>query len=44
VIRDELEKTYDSRFFGLVSLDKVRGKALLIYYSPNESRIGCKVN
>jgi hypothetical protein len=35
VIRDELEKTYDSRFFGVVSRDKAKGKALLIYWSPN---------
>ena len=35
VIRDELEKTYDSRFFEVVSRDKVKGKALLIYWSPN---------
>jgi signal peptidase I len=44
VIGDNLDNSYDSRFFGLVPLDKVRGKALLIYYSPNESRIGCKLN
>jgi signal peptidase I len=44
VIGDNLDNSYDSRFFGVVGLDKVRGKALLIYYSPNESRIGCKVN
>jgi signal peptidase I len=44
VIGDNLDNSYDSRFFGVVGLDKVRGKALLIYYSPNKSRIGCKVN
>jgi signal peptidase I len=44
VIGDNLDNSYDSRFFGVVGLDKVRGKALLIYYSPNESRIGCRVN
>jgi signal peptidase I len=44
VIGDNLDNSYDSRFFGLVPLNKVRGKALLIYYSPNESRIGCRVN
>jgi len=44
VIGDNLDNSYDSRFFGLVPLDKVRGKALLIYYSPNSSRIGCKLN
>jgi signal peptidase I len=44
VVGDNLDNSYDSRFFGLVPLDKVRGKALLIYYSPNASRIGCRVN
>jgi signal peptidase I len=44
VIGDNLDNSYDSRHFGLVSLDKVKGKALLIYFSPNTSRIGCKVN
>jgi signal peptidase I len=43
-IGDNLDSSYDSRHFGLVSLDKVKGKALLIYWSPNESRIGCKLN
>ena len=44
VIGDNLDNSYDSRFFGLVPMDKVRGKALLIYFSTNASRIGCRVN
>jgi signal peptidase I len=44
VIGDNLDNSYDSRHFGLVTLDKVKGKALLIYWSPNTSRIGCKLN
>jgi len=44
VIGDNLDNSYDSREFGLVRLDKVRGKALLIYWSSNASRIGCKLN
>jgi signal peptidase I len=44
VVGDNLDNSYDSRFFGLVPLDKVRGKALLVYYSPNPSRIGCRIN
>jgi signal peptidase I len=44
VIGDSLDNSYDSRFFGVVALNKVRGKALLIYYSPDASRIGCRIN
>jgi len=44
VIGDNQDNSYDSRHFGLVRLDKVRGKALLIYCSSNTSRIGCKLN
>jgi len=44
VIGDNLDNSYDSRFFGLVPLGKVRGKALLVYWSPNPSRIGCRIN
>jgi signal peptidase I len=44
VIGDNLDNSYDSRQFGFVRLDKVKGKALLIYWSSNTSRIGCKLN
>jgi signal peptidase I len=44
VIGDNLDNSYDSRFFGLVSLDKVRGKALLVYWSLNPSRFACRIN
>jgi signal peptidase I len=43
VIGDNLDNSYDSRQFGVVPLNKVRGKALLIYFSSNSSRIGCKI-
>jgi signal peptidase I len=43
VIGDNLDNSYDSRFFGVVRLDQVRGKPLLIYASSNASRIGCKI-
>lgn len=43
VIGDNLDNSYDSRMFGPVRMDKVKGKVLLIYWSPNHSRIGCKV-
>ena len=44
VIGDNLDNSYDSRQFGFVRLDKVKGKALLVYWSSNSSRIGCKLN
>lgn len=43
VIGDNLDNSYDSRSFGVVGLDKVRGRALLIYASPNPSRLFCRV-
>jgi signal peptidase I len=44
VVGDNLDNSYDSRFFGVVPQDKVRGKALLVYWSPNPSRMGCRIN
>lgn len=43
VIGDNLNNSYDSRSFGLVRRDQVRGKALLIYWSSSISRIGCRI-
>ena len=43
VIGDNLNNSYDSRFFGLVKREQVRGKALFIYGSPGKSRFGCPV-
>jgi signal peptidase I len=43
VIGDSLDNSYDSRSFGVVGLDRVRGRALLIYASPNPSRLFCRV-
>ena len=43
VIGDNLDNSYDSRFFGFVTLDELRGKPLFIYWSHNLSRIGCKL-
>lgn len=43
VIGDNLNNSYDSRFFGLVKRAQVRGKALFIYWSPGKSRFGCPI-
>ena len=44
VIGDNLTNSYDSRFFGLVALDQVKGKPLFLYWSPGTSRIGCLIH
>ena len=45
VIGDNLANSYDSRIkeFEPVTLDQVIGKPVLIYWSPESSRIGCSV-
>jgi len=45
LIGDNLNNSFDSRFpdFGLISVDKLRGKALYLYWSRDRSRIGCKL-
>jgi len=43
VIGDNLDNSYDSRFFGVVRFENVRAKALLVYWSPKPSRLGCKI-
>jgi len=44
VIGDNLDNSFDSRFFGFVTMDEVRAKPLFIYWSPDRSRIGCKLH
>jgi len=45
VVGDNLNHSLDSRYkdYGFVQRDQVQGKALLIYWSPGKSRIGCSV-
>ncbi len=45
VVGDNLDRSFDSRIpeFGFVTLDRVRGKALFLYWSRGRSRIGCPV-
>jgi signal peptidase I len=45
LIGDNLDNSFDSRIagFGSATLDRVRGKALLIYWSPGSGRMGCSI-
>ena len=45
VVGDNLNQSLDSRYegYGFVQRDQVQGQALLIYWSPGRSRIGCPV-
>jgi hypothetical protein len=33
----------DSRFFGFINVEKVKGKALYLYWAKNKSRIGMEL-
>lgn len=43
VLGDNSSNSYDSRFYGPIAVDQVRGKPLLLYWSPDTSRIGCAI-
>ena len=43
VMGDNRDQSLDSRYWGFVSLDKVEGKALYIYWSKHKRRIGLSV-
>ena len=40
---DNRDNSYDSRYWGAVSAESVLGKAVRIYYSPDWSRVGLRV-
>ena len=40
VMGDNREESSDSRFWGFVPLESIRGEALVVWYSPHLSRIG----
>ena len=46
VVGDNLLNSYDSRFseFGLVSSEELRGHPLNIYWSSENSRLGCAIH
>jgi signal peptidase I len=43
VLGDNLRNSYDSRYFGFVAINQVKGKPLFLYWSPGTSRIGCPI-
>ena len=43
VMGDNRDESLDSRHFGVVSVEKVKGRVLYIYWSKKWSRIGTKV-
>lgn len=44
VVGDNLGNSYDSRFFGPIPLDEVRGQMKFVYWSKNRSRVGCELH
>jgi signal peptidase I len=44
VLGDNRHNSQDSRFWGVVDLNKVRGKALYLYWAKDKSRIGREIN
>jgi signal peptidase I len=43
VMGDNRDESFDSRHFGVVSVEKVKGRVIYIYWSKKWSRIGTKV-
>ena len=43
VMGDNRDRSYDSRFWGVVNLADVKGRVMYIYWSKNKNRIGLEV-
>lgn len=43
VMGDNRDQSYDSRYFGFVGIEAIKGKALYIYWSKNRNRIGMEI-
>lgn len=43
VLGDNRDNSMDSRFFGFINVEKVKGKALYLYWAKDKSRIGMQL-
>ncbi len=43
VMGDNRDNSQDSRFWGFVNMEKVKGKALYVYWAKNKTRIGMEI-
>ena len=43
VLGDNRNNSQDSRYWGFVKVEKVKGKALYLYWAKNKSRIGMEL-
>jgi signal peptidase I len=43
LIGDNLDHSYDSRYYGAVEVSRVRGRPVYLYWSPQHARIGCRI-
>jgi signal peptidase I len=40
VMGDNRDRSYDSRFFGFINENQIKGKVLYVYWAKDKSRIG----
>jgi len=43
LVGDNMEHSYDSRYYGTVEVSKVRGRPIYLYWSRQHARIGCVI-
>jgi signal peptidase I len=43
LVGDNMNNSYDSRYYGTVELSRIRGRPLYLCWSQHESRIGCSI-
>lgn len=43
LVGDNMDHSYDSRYYGTVEVGRVRGRPVYLYWSPQHTRIGCRI-